>query len=113
MSRRITSHSLLIQRSHSESKRTSHSKLISSEYLQSNSLRIPDFDSTSQPDFKGINSSNMELQAHFVLVAAEVERLLILNSVLCKEAELWKRKYKECDTLLEQKTAKEIVKYLL
>jgi len=47
-----------------------------------------------------INLSKEELQIKFVLMSAEIDRLIILNSAIFKESELWKDKYLDADRKL-------------
>lgn len=69
--------------------------MISGEYLNNNPLRASQVVATSKLASRTIGLSIEGYQLNFVLLAAEVDRLLILNSLMSKEAEHWRKKFLE------------------
>lgn len=68
-------------------------QLISTEHLQKNPLRASEIVETSSQSSRVVKLPLEELQIRFVLLAAEIDRLVILNSLANKEAEHWRKKY--------------------
>lgn len=50
-----------------------------------------------------INLPAQELQVHYVLLAAETERLIIMTSLMEKETENWRKKYFDQEKLTSAK----------
>lgn len=73
------------------------------DYLSNNQLRASQVVATSSQSARVVGLSLPELQANFVLMSAEVDRLLILNSLMSKEAEQWRQKYLDIERLGSQK----------
>ena len=110
MSHRSQSVSFQTTKSSSETKKRQLSAIVSPSTLKQNSNSTYDRISPTKSSIEPLHCSFEELLARFALASSEIERLLLLNKLTRKEVELWKRKYKECDRLLERKTAMEIVR---
>jgi len=74
-------------------------QLISTEHLNKNPLRASEIVATSSQSSNAGKLPLEELQIRFVLMAAEVDRLLILNSLTNKEADHWRKKYLSSENL--------------
>jgi len=110
MSHRSQSVSLYSTNSGSERKKRQLSAIVSQSNLKGSSISTNERNSLMISAVEPLHCTSEEILMKFVLASSEIERLLLLNKLTRKEVELWKRKYKECDRLLEQKTATEIVK---
>lgn len=73
------------------------------DYLSNNPLRASQVVPSSSQSARVVGLSLPELQTNFVLMSAEVDRLLILNSLMSKEAEQWRQKYLDIERLGPQK----------
>src|SRR5690242_20293031 len=80
-----------------------HHRGAAPDYLSSHPLRASQVVATSSLSSRVIGLPLEELQVHFTLLAAEVDRLLILNSLMTKETEQWRKKYLEIERSSSQK----------
>ncbi len=63
------------------------------ESLQQNPLRASEIISKSNNSISPLHFTLEEFQIKFVMMASEIDRLLILNSLTNSEAERWRKKY--------------------
>ncbi len=61
---------------------------------------------------QALAASHEELLMKYVLASAEVERLVISNTMAKRETEQWKQKYRECEQLIRRKSSLESVRFL-
>jgi len=74
-------------------------QLITTDHFNKNPLRASEIVATSKQSSNVVKLPLEELQMRFVLFAAEIDRLLILNSLTNKEAEHWRKKYLNSENL--------------
>ena len=70
---------------------------LSSEYFHNNPLKASQIVATASVSSRAINLPLEEMQIKFTLMAAEVDRLLILNSLMGKECEHWRKRFLETE----------------
>ena len=73
------------------------STALSSEYFHNNPLKASQVVAIATVSSRAINLPLEELQIKFTLMAAEVDRLLILNSLTGKECEHWRKRFLEVE----------------
>ncbi len=110
MSRRSLSSTFNNVKTTPESKKPPFASQISPSHRRA-AASVGDLPSPYKKPSEIINCTREELQVQYVLACSEITRLLNINATTRKEVEMWKRKYKECDELLDRKTAVEIVRF--